>query len=92
MKTVCFLCKGSFRRKYKLASMHNMNSAKEIVDTMNQSQLYNHKWHYFLTDEKGEEIYPTTAKQRLESLKRIEEEIWKASKNVGTQDPNEING
>lgn len=78
MKTVCILCRrsisGSISRTYKLASMYNMKSAKEIVDELNRSQLYIYKWHYMLTDEQGEEIYPTTAKQRIELLRRIDAE------------------
>lgn len=75
MNVVCILCRRSISmtpRTYKLAGMYNLKVAKEIVDEMNRSQLYINKWHYILTDERGEEIYPTTVKQRLEMLNDIE--------------------
>ena len=53
--------------------MYNMKSAKEIVDELNRAQLYKNKWHYILTDEQGEEIYPTTLAQRARMLREIQE-------------------
>lgn len=73
MKTVCVLCRRSISRTYKLASMYNMKSAKKIVDELNRTELYRNKWHYILTDEQGEEIYPTTLQQRARMLREIQE-------------------